>query len=104
LPPLIKFLVSYLGITTLRISRELVERLGWQEKVIQVGILEIQYQLTILFELQSLLIEEDGRLAHHFEEKQRVFKRVNRWMEESLIMLKQDTLEQFLHKIEQSLS
>jgi hypothetical protein len=89
---------DYIGFIMHKKYGELIENLIYQEKIIAHAILEIQYQMAVLCEIQDLLIEKDLKLANHFGSKQQVLKVLNKMMENTLIMLKQDTLEAFLHR------
>lgn len=81
---------------------KLIEQLNFQENVIANGILEIQNQMRILWEIQDRLMEKNSQLVDHLDPKKRALKVLHLLMDNTLIMIDNDTLEAFIQRQEKN--
>ncbi len=93
---LVEGLTKFIGTAMNQKYEALEEKLALQENIIVKALLEIEVQVDILVEMQNLFKRCDKKLVPHFEPKQQVLRILKRFMNDTVIMIQNDTLENFL--------
>jgi hypothetical protein len=76
----------------------LINQLTTQESILAQWIIGAKEQTAALYEVHKKLMLVDPKLANHLNPKQSVFRILDRMMNDTLIMINNDTIKAFLQR------